>query len=286
MTVSDAQPLLQVEQIVREYRLPRRSLFMPAERFRAVNAVSFNVERGKSFGIVGESGCGKSTLARTVMGLELPASGRVLLEGQDIFALAPRALRDLRKKFQMVFQDPYGSLDPRFKVERVIAEPLEVLRPDLSRSERRERIAAVLDSVGLKASDADRYPHEFSGGQRQRIAIARALVTEPSLIVADEPVSALDVSVQAQVLNLIMELQERRGLTFLFISHDLSVVRHITDQVAVMYAGEIVETGPTERVFSDPEHSYTRSLIEAVPHPDPRRSRRQRRAANRAGLSV
>lgn len=282
MSGPGTQPLLRVERLVREYRLPRRSLFGPPKGFRAVNNVSFEVEQGRSFGIVGESGCGKSTLARTVMGLEAPVSGRVMLEGQDIFALAPGALRELRKKFQMVFQDPYGSLDPRFKVERIISEPLEVLLPALRRPERRERVSNVLESVGLKAKDADRYPHEFSGGQRQRIAIARALVTEPSLIVADEPVSALDVSVQAQVLNLIMDLQERRGLTFLFISHDLSVVRHITDQVAVMYAGEIVEMGMTERVFTDPQHSYTRSLIEAVPHPDPRRSRRRRRAADGA----
>ncbi len=278
-----SQPLLQVEDLVREYRLPRESLFGPPSRFRAVNCVSFSIEQGKSFGIVGESGCGKSTLARTVMGLEQPASGRVLLEGQDIFDLPARELRSLRRKFQMVFQDPYGSLDPRFKVERIVAEPLEVLLPNVSRSERRERVEETLNSVGLKPTDADRYPHEFSGGQRQRVAIARALITEPSLIVADEPVSALDVSVQAQVLNLIMDLQTRRGLTFLFISHDLSVVRHITDEVAVMYAGEILETGPTHRVFSDPQHSYTKSLISAVPYPDPRRCRRLRRAARPAG---
>ncbi len=285
MNSPNPQPLLQVENLVREYRLPRKSLFGPPVSFRAVNGVSFNVDPGKSFGIVGESGCGKSTLARTVMGLEQPASGRVLLEGQDVFALPARALRSLRRKFQMVFQDPYGSLDPRFKVERIVAEPLEVLLPDLSRAERRERVGATLDSVGLKPADADRYPHEFSGGQRQRVAIARALITEPSLIVADEPVSALDVSVQAQVLNLIMDLQTRQGLTFLFISHDLSVVRHITDEVAVMYAGEIVETGPTHQVFSDPQHSYTRSLIGAVPIPDPRRSRRLKRTAGSAGES-
>ncbi|WP_282608881.1 ABC transporter ATP-binding protein [Pelagibius sp. Alg239-R121] len=283
MTGADSKPLLQVEDLVRDYRLPRKSLFGRPESVRAVNGVSFSVDRGKSFGIVGESGCGKSTLARTVMGLETPVSGRVLLDGQDLFALPALALRRLRQKFQMVFQDPYGSLDPRFKVERVIAEPLEVLLPGLNRRERRERVGETLDSVGLKPVDADRYPHEFSGGQRQRIAIARALITEPELIVADEPVSALDVSVQAQVLNLIMELQERRGLTFLFISHDLSVVRHITDEVAVMYAGEIVETGPTHKVFADPQHSYTRSLIDAVPHPDPRRSRRLRRASQPAG---
>ncbi|TQV80874.1 ABC transporter ATP-binding protein [Denitrobaculum tricleocarpae] len=278
-----SQPLLQVEDLVREYRLPRESLFAPPSRFRAVNGVSFSVEQGKSFGIVGESGCGKSTLARTVMGLEQPVSGRVLLEGRDISRLPARELRSLRRKFQMVFQDPYGSLDPRLKVERIVAEPLEVLLPNVSRSERRARVEETLNSVGLKPSDADRYPHEFSGGQRQRVAIARALITEPSLIVADEPVSALDVSVQAQVLNLIMDLQTRRGLTFLFISHDLSVVRHITDEVAVMYEGEILETGPTHRVFSDPQHSYTKSLISAVPYPDPRRSRRLRRAARPAG---
>ena len=275
---SDRSALLQVENLVREYQLPRESLFTSPVRFRAVNQVSFTVGQGRSFGIVGESGCGKSTLARTVMGLERPAAGRVLIEGQEIFSLEAAALRRLRRKFQMVFQDPYGSLDPRFKVERIVAEPLEVLLPALSRAERRERIEETLNSVGLKPADADRYPHEFSGGQRQRVAIARALITEPSLIVADEPVSALDVSVQAQVLNLIMDLQTRRGLTFLFISHDLSVVRHITDEVAVMYAGEFVEMGPTRQIFNDPQHSYTKSLLGAVPHPDPRRSRRRRRA--------
>jgi len=284
MTVASGQPLLQVEDLVREYRLPQRGLFGPTPVFRAVNGVSFSVERGRSFGIVGESGCGKSTLARTVMGLEAPLSGRVLLEGQDIFGLAPGELRRLRRRFQMVFQDPYGSLDPRFTVERVVAEPLEVLLPGLSRRERLERVGETLESVGLKASDTGRYPHEFSGGQRQRIAIARALITEPDLIVADEPVSALDVSVQAQVLNLIMDLQERRGLTFLFISHDLSVVRHITDEVAVMYAGEIVETGPTREVFVNPQHDYTKSLIDAVPYPDPRRSRRLKPAGRTGGV--
>ncbi len=277
-----SKPLLQVVELVREYRLPRETLFGPPPVFRAVNSVSFTIERGRSFGIVGESGCGKSTLARTVMGLEPPASGRVLIEGQDIFAMPAGELRSLRRRFQMVFQDPYGSLDPRFKVERIIAEPLEVLLPDISRSERRERVEESLNSVGLKPADIDRYPHEFSGGQRQRIAIARALITEPSLIVADEPVSALDVSVQAQVLNLILDLQERRGLSFLFISHDLSVVRHITDEVAVMYAGEILETGPTHEVFGDPQQDYTKALIGAVPSPDPGQSRRRRRAGSLA----
>ncbi|MCG8593068.1 MAG: ATP-binding cassette domain-containing protein [Kiloniellales bacterium] len=266
-------PLLAVEGLVRDYRLPRRSLFAPPPRVRALHGVDLQVETGESFGLVGESGCGKSTLARSLLALERPDGGRVRFMGQDLHALPAKALRALRRHMQIVFQDPYGSLDPRQRVARIVAEPLHLL-PSEERGARRRRIAEALSAVGLSPADAEKYPHEFSGGQRQRIAIARALITHPDLIVADEPVSALDVSVQAQVLNLLMDLQRRLGLTYLIISHDLSVVRHVTDRVAVMYLGRIVEQGPTAAVFAAPRHPYTRRLLDAVPRPDPARRRR------------
>jgi peptide/nickel transport system ATP-binding protein len=240
----------------------------------ALDGVSFAVRPGESFGIVGASGSGKSTLARLVLALEPPTAGTVRFKGEDLFRLSPKSLRFARRHLQMVFQDPHGSLDPRHRVERVVAEPLSLLGR-LAASERRERVADALGSVGLRAADALKYPHEFSGGQRQRIAIARALITRPELIVADEPVSALDVSVQAQVLNLMMDLQERHGLAYLFISHDLSVIRHVTDRVAVLEAGRIVEEGPTAKVLTSPSHAYTQALLDAVPMPDPRRRRRR-----------
>ena len=273
--MSAAQPLLRVDGVSLDYALPRQRLFAPAPRFRALKDVNLQVGRGESVAVVGESGSGKSSLARTVLALERPAAGRVELLGQDVFALSPAALRGLRRHAQMVFQDPYGSLDPRRKVGWIVAEPLDALESGIATQDRRDRIAEVLESVGLKGRDADKYPHEFSGGQRQRIAIARALVTHPALIVADEPVSALDVSVQAQVLNLFMDLRERLGLSYLFISHDLTVVRHVADRVAVMRHGEIVEEGAVERVFREPRHPYTRKLLEAVPrigHPRRRRA--------------
>jgi len=253
--------LLQVENLVKHYRLPRESLFAQAPQVQALRGVSFSLQAGRSLGIVGESGSGKSTLARLVMALEAPTEGRVLLLGRDLHTLRAGELRDARKDFQMVFQDPYGSLDPRQRVERIVAEPLLRLTP----AERRERVAEALDAVGLRSADMARYPHEFSGGQRQRIAIARALITRPQLIVADEPVSALDVSVQAQVLNLLQDLQQRFGLSYLFISHDLAVVDHLCDEVAVMHAGLIVEQGSPQRLFGNAEHPYTRQLIAAMP---------------------
>jgi len=252
--------LLVVDNVVKHYRLPRESLLKPAPLVEALRGVSFTLQGGRSLGIVGESGSGKSTLARLVMALEAPTSGRVQLLGRDPNGLSAAELMAARRDFQMVFQDPYGSLDPRQRVGRIVAEPLI----GVAAGEQRERVAASLDAVGLRASDAAKYPHEFSGGQRQRIAIARALITRPKLIVADEPVSALDVSVQAQVLNLLADLQAQFGVTYLFISHDLAVVDHVCDDVVVMQHGRIVEQGPTEQVFAAPSHAYTRSLLAAA----------------------
>ena len=253
--------LLAVEEVVKHYRLPRESLLKAAPKVEALRGVSFTMQPGTSLGIVGESGSGKSTLARLVMALETPTSGRVSLLGCDLNALSPSELMAARRDFQMVFQDPYGSLDPRQRVQRIVAEPLLTI----GSAEATERVGEALDAVGLRASDASKYPHEFSGGQRQRIAIARALITRPKLIVADEPVSALDVSVQAQVLNLLAELQQRFGVTYLFISHDLAVVDHVCDEVAVMYAGRIVEQGSPDVLFRASAHPYTRALIAALP---------------------
>jgi peptide/nickel transport system ATP-binding protein len=266
--VNAGAPLLQVENLVREYAMPREKLFGPVPKVHALNGVSFTVRAGRSMGIVGESGSGKSTLARLVMALDRPTAGTVRLMGRDLHALPAEELRRARRDFQMVFQDPYGSLDPRQTVERIVAEPLAAQR-NTTRAEQRKQAAAVLDSVGLRAGDLDKYPHEFSGGQRQRIAIARALITRPRLIVADEPVSALDVSVQAQVLNLMQDLQAEFGITYMLISHDLAVVHHLCEDVAVLWQGRIVEQGPPEKLFVAAEHPYTRALVAAVPEAQP-----------------
>ncbi len=259
----DTPPLLRVEGLVRTYTLPRERLLQPPPTVQALQGVSFTLQTGRSLGIVGESGSGKSTLARLVMALDTPTSGRVLMQGRDLHAMNAADLRRARRDFQMVFQDPYGSLDPRQTVERIVTEPLRAQREDTPTDTRR-RAAEVLESVGLRITDLDKYPHEFSGGQRQRIAIARALITRPRLIVADEPVSALDVSVQAQVLNLMQDLQAQYGVTYLLISHDLAVVHHLCDEVAVLWQGRIVEQGPPDRLFRDPQHPYTRTLLDAV----------------------
>ena len=256
--------LLQVDDLVKHYPLPRERLFSAAPVVRALQGVSFTLAAGRSLGVVGESGSGKSTLARLVMALERPSAGRVRLDGEDLHALAPAALCAARAKLQMVFQDPYGSLDPRRSVLHTVSEPLRVLH-GAAPAEQRERAAEALDAVGLRASDLGKYPHEFSGGQRQRIAIARALITRPELIVADEPVSALDVSVQAQVLNLMQDLQQRFGLALLFISHDLAVVNLVCDEVVVLYQGRIVERGAPGTLFRAAAHPYTRRLLAAVP---------------------
>ncbi|MBL4906947.1 MAG: ATP-binding cassette domain-containing protein [Sneathiella sp.] len=261
-----SKTVLEVTDLVRHYPLPKERLFSKPRFVYALNGVSFKIEEGKSFGIVGESGCGKSTLARNVMALEPTDSGSVKILGEEVVGKSFGELRPLRQNFQMVFQDPFGSLDPHHSVGRIVAEPLAALAP-LSSDEKKERVADVLKSVGLKETDIGKYPHEFSGGQRQRIAIARALITRPALIVADEPVSALDVSVQAQVLNLLRDLQDQYGVTYMFISHDLAVVEYLCDEVAVMYLGAIVEKGRTEDLFASPAHPYTRILLDAVPKP-------------------
>lgn len=261
-------PLLEVRQLGRQFRLPRPGLWQAHGQLQALQDVSFTLQAGRSLGIVGESGSGKSTLARLVMALDRPSTGQVLFEGQDLNALPVTRLRALRSRFQMVFQDPYSSLDPRQRVEQIVLEPWTLLPPN-ERAQGglslRQRAAQALQEVGLRPGDLDKYPHEFSGGQRQRIAIARALITRPALIVADEPVSALDVSVQAQVLNLMLDLQERLGLSYLFVSHDLAVVQLMCDDVIVLQAGQVVEQGETRQVLSQPTHPYTRALLDAVP---------------------
>lgn len=257
-------PLLEVRQLCRRFDLPRSTPWSKAEGLQALSGVSLNLQAGRSLGVVGESGSGKSTLARLVMALDRPSQGQVLFKGQDLHAMPAARLRALRVDFQMVFQDPYGSLDPRQTVAQIVTEPLQVQRGH-SQAALREHAQQALAEVGLRSGDLDKYPHEFSGGQRQRIAIARALITRPALIVADEPVSALDVSVQAQVLNLMMDLQERHGLSYLFISHDLAVVNLMCDDVLVLQSGRVVEHGPTSDVLRAPRHPYTKTLLAAVP---------------------
>ena len=273
-TAHDA-PLLQVTQLVRHYPLPRTHLFRPPQQVHALQGVDFTLAAGHSLGIVGESGSGKSTLARLVMALDTPTSGAVHLLGRNLHRLPPAELRHARRDFQMVFQDPYGSLDPHHQVQRIVTEPLQA-QGGASRAEQRERAAQALAQVGLRSTDLDKYPHEFSGGQRQRIAIARALITRPRLIVADEPVSALDVSVQAQVLNLMMDLQQQFGITYLLISHDLAVVNQLCDEVVVLHQGRIVERGTPQELLHHAQHPYTRALVNAMPRIAPGLARARR----------
>jgi oligopeptide/dipeptide ABC transporter ATP-binding protein len=263
--------LLEVRDLVKHYHAG--GLFRGASRpVRAVEGVSFEVRKAETLALVGESGCGKSSVGRTILRLQEPSSGSATFEGIDIFSLERRALRQLRRRMQIIFQDPYSSLNPRMSIGSAVAEGIEIHRLAHG-GEVRRRVASLLEEVGLDPGSARRYPHEFSGGQRQRIGIARALAVEPSFIVCDEPVSALDVSVQAQVLNLLADLQRERGLSYLFIAHDLAVVRQIAHRVAVMYLGRIVEEGSTEALLASPHHPYTVALLSAVPEPDPNRQR-------------
>jgi oligopeptide/dipeptide ABC transporter ATP-binding protein len=267
-------PVLEVEGLTKHFPVERGILRRPVAWVRAVDGVDFAISPGETLCLVGESGCGKSTVARLVLRLTEPSSGAIRLGGTDITALSEAEMAPWRRRVQMVFQDPYASLNPRLRVGQIVGEPLENFER-LSAAERADRVGAILAKVGLRPEAATRYPFEFSGGQRQRIGIARALALRPDLIVADEPVSALDVSVQAQVLNLLMDLQEEFGLAFLFVSHDLAVVEHIGHRIAVMYLGKIVEIGPKDEVLSAPKHPYTQALIAAAPVPDPR-ARRER----------
>lgn len=263
--------LLELENVTKDFAvnagiIPR--LLGTDEQLHAVQGVSLSLDRGEAFGLVGESGAGKSTIGNLIVRIHEPTSGRVLFEGEDVHKLRGADLKAYRQSVQMVFQDPHSSLDPRYKVGKSIAEPLKI-HTDMSKSERQDRVAELLRTVNLEEAHRDRYPHELSGGQLQRVSIATALSVEPELLILDEPVSALDVSVQARILNLLSELQDELDLTFLFISHDLSVVRHITSRLGIMYLGDIVETGPTEELFDSPAHPYTKGLVNSIPAPDP-----------------
>jgi len=262
---SKAEIVLTAENLTKHYPVSRG--WFRSSLVRALNGVSFTLARGRTLAVVGESGCGKSTLARQLTMIETPTAGSLLIDGRDVAHDGHAAARALRRQVQMVFQNPYASLNPRKTVEQTLGEPLAI-NTSLSRSERAERIAAIMHTVGLRSEQAKRYPHMFSGGQRQRVAIARAMILEPRIVVADEPVSALDVSIQAQILNLFMDLQEQFGTSYVFISHNLSVVEHVAHEVMVMYLGAVVELGEKQTVFAEPLHPYTRSLMSATPSLD------------------
>jgi oligopeptide transport system ATP-binding protein len=268
-------PLLEVSALRVHFPVNSRVFSRRKEVVRAVDGVSFTIEVGETLGLVGESGCGKTTVGRAVVRLVKPTAGSVRFENEDLAALTNSELRARRRRFQMIFQDPYGSLDPRLTVSEIIAEALDIHRLAATPAARRARIEGLLKDVGLEAGHAQRYPHEFSGGQRQRIGIARALAVEPKLIVCDEPVSALDVSVQAQIINLLQDLQRQYGLAYLFIGHDLAVVRHISRRMVVMYLGSVMETGDSDAVCRQPKHPYTQALISAVPVVDPALKKRR-----------
>ncbi len=258
--------IFQIKQLKKHYEI-NLGLFKKPKIIKAVDSISFEVKKGEILSIVGESGCGKSTTAKMILKIEEPTGGEILFEGADITKLSGSDLVAYRKKVQIIFQDPYSSLNPRWKVGRIIAEPL-ALNSDMSKGEIKERVLYLMERVGMLPEWYDRYPHQFSGGQRQRIGIARALALNPEIIICDEPVSALDVSIQAQVLNLLLDLQEEFNLTYIFISHDLSVVNHISDRIIVMYYGKIVEMKPAEALFQNPEHDYTQKLLSAIPKID------------------
>jgi len=258
-------PLLEVRNLKVYFPIRTGVFRRHTDDVKAVDDVSFSIERGTTVGLVGESGSGKTTIGRAVLKLNPATAGQVLLEGKDVLPLSEGEFRPCRRRMQMIFQDPFGSLNPRLSVFQIVGEALEIHFAAMSRNDRRERVAELLRQVGLKPEMMERYPHEFSGGQRQRIGIARALAVKPDFIVCDEPVSALDVSVQAQIVNLLQDLQDELGLTYLFIAHDLAVVEHISDQVLVMYHGKIVENAPAEQIYENPQHDYTKKLLAAVP---------------------
>lgn len=274
-TEQTSEFLLSVHDLVKSFPITGGLFSREVASVKAVSGVSFDIRRGETLGLVGESGCGKSTLGRALLRLIEPTSGQVFFKGQDITKISQSEMRKLRRQMQIIFQDPYASLNPRMTVESILGEPLDIHGLVHSKDERRSRIIKLLDLVGLRRESVARYPHEFSGGQRQRISIARALAVEPEFIVCDEPVSALDVSIQAQIINLMQDLQKELGLTYLFIAHDLKVVEHISTRVAVMYLGRIVEMADAEELYQHPKHPYTKALLSAIPMPDP--SRRKER---------
>ncbi len=259
--------ILEVKNLKKHFPIKGGVFGRQVNSVKAVDGLNFKVKKGETLGLVGESGCGKSTTGRTILRLLEATEGEVVFDGRDIHSLSKKELREIRKEVQMIFQDPYASLNPRMKVGNIIKEPLDI--HGLAKGHKREKVRDLLEKVGLSANHEDRYPHEFSGGQRQRIGIARALAVDPKLIVCDEPVSALDVSIQAQVINLMDDLQDEFDLTYIFIAHDLSVVRHISDRVAVMYLGKMAELADKEKIYSNPQHPYTKALLSAIPIADP-----------------
>jgi oligopeptide transport system ATP-binding protein len=267
--------LLEVKNLKVHFPVKHGLLSRARETVKAVDGISFNIAPGETLGLVGESGCGKTTLGRAIVRLVEPTAGQILLEGEDITRMNGSTLRARRRKFQMIFQDPYGSLNPRMTVEQIVGEALDIHQLTEGQSARQKRINELLKAVGLDPVYAQRYPHEFSGGQRQRIGIARALAVEPKLIICDEPVSALDVSVQAQIINLLMDLQQQHGIAYLFIAHDLAVVEHISHRVLVMYLGKIVEASEAKSLILEPQHPYTQALISAIPEVDPETKRKR-----------
>lgn len=272
---SDPQPLLKVEDLKTYFPIRSGLLQRVTDHFKAVDGVSFEIGRGETLGLVGESGCGKTTVGRTLLRLIPATGGRVTFEGRDVFAASGSELQKLRRDMQIVFQDPAGSLNPRMRIASIVGEPLIIHGLIKDKAELRERVESLLERCGMPRAAADRYPHEFSGGQRQRIGIARALALEPKFIVCDEPTSALDVSIQAQIINLLTDLQGEFGLSYLFISHDMAVIQHVCRRIAVMYRGKIVEAGTREEIIENPQHLYTQSLLSAVPEPDPRRTKQR-----------